>query len=248
MFRSAAERFFKVKIYRMTPRGVDPAADLHRAFPGFRVATVFDIGANVGQSVDRFLTEFPDAGIRSFEPSRSTFEQLQAQFRGEPRVSCFNYALSDHAGTSDMEHTEKSDLRRLVAEKTDGEQPEAVESVVLTTLDAFCEEQGVVRIDYLKIDTEGHELQVLTGASRMLDSDAIAILELELGMNPDNHRHTRFEDAKAALEDKGYRVFAITEQTAEFPMNQPHLRRVNAVFVSAALIEPRAEPVPRLTK
>lgn len=236
ILRSAAERLFNVKIYRMTPRGVDPAADIRSAFPRFTLATVFDIGANVGQSADSFLADFPEARIWSFEPSRSTFEQLQSRFRGQPRVSCFNYAMSDHAGTAIMERTDASDLRRLMAEGAEDLQPEAIESVALITLDAFCSEQGVDRIDYLKIDTEGHELQVLGGAVRMLDTDAIAVVELELGMNPDNARHTRFEDAKAVLEDKGYRVFAITEQTAEFPTKQPHLRRVNALFVSRTLI------------
>lgn len=233
ILRSAVERLFNVKIYRMTPRGVNPSADIGLAFPRFSVETVFDIGANVGQSADSFPADFPGARIWSFEPSRSTFEQLQARFKGQPRVSCFNYAMSDHAGTANMERTEASDLRRLVAE--DG-QPEAVESVELITLDAFCAGQGVDRIDYLKIDTEGHELQVLAGAARMLDADAIAILELELGMNPDNRRHTRFEEAKSILEERGYRVFAITEQTPEFPTKQPHLRRVNALFVSGTLI------------
>lgn len=234
--RSAAEHIFSVKIYRSTPRGVDPAADIRKAFPDFRVKTVFDIGANVGQSADIFLQEFPDARIWSFEPSRSTFDQLQDRFKGEPRVSCCNYAMSDHVGSADMERTDESDLRRLVAENGENDQPEAIESVKLITLDAFCTDHNVDRIDYLKIDTEGHELQVLAGADRMLDKNAVAILELELGMNPDNRRHTRFEDAKAVLEAKGYRVFAITEQTAEFPTKQPHLRRVNAVFASGMLI------------
>lgn len=236
ILRSAAERLFNVRIYRVTPRGMDTAADIRRAFPDFRVATVFDIGANVGQSADSFLADFCDAQIWSFEPSHSTFEQLKAWFQDTSRVSCFNYAMSDHAGTANMERTDESVMRRLMADDTGGDQPETVESVELITLDAFCDEQGVDRIDYLKIDTEGHELQVLAGAGHMLDTDAIAILELELGMNIDNRRHTRFEDAKAILEAKGYRIFAITEQTAEFPTKQPHLRRVNAVFVSGTLI------------
>ena len=55
----------------------------------------------------------------------------------------------------------------------------ALERVPATTLDRYCSDQGVSRIDLLKIDVEGAELQVLQGAARMLGERRIACLTFE---------------------------------------------------------------------
>ena len=49
----------------------------------------------------------------------------------------------------------------------------------MDTLDTYCERNGIERIDLLKIDTEGSEIAVLQGASRMLSSDAIRFVYAE---------------------------------------------------------------------
>jgi hypothetical protein len=51
--------------------------------------------------------------------------------------------------------------------------------VELRTLDDFCAERGIGRIDLLKIDVEGHELRVLEGARGLLEADAIGFIQFE---------------------------------------------------------------------
>jgi hypothetical protein len=51
----------------------------------------------------------------------------------------------------------------------------------MTTVDKFCKEKGVDRIDLLKIDTEGCELQVLKGAQEMLSGGYIKVIQFEFG-------------------------------------------------------------------
>src|SRR5687768_1091411 len=60
--------------------------------------TVFDVGANVGQSTRRYRLAFPDAQIFSFEPVPTTYETLTANLKGDPMVRCENVALSDRTG------------------------------------------------------------------------------------------------------------------------------------------------------
>jgi FkbM family methyltransferase len=230
------EKLMKVRIYRSTPRGLDQFSDIRSAFPEFTPLTVFDIGANVGQSAETMLVEFPSSSLFCFEPSQSTFKELQERFRVSTRVQCVNLALSNGERSAKLELNESSVLRRLVGEPNSAGNPTKTEDVSLTTIDAFCAEQQITTIDYLKIDTEGHELQVLAGAELMLNSERIRLIELELGMNPENSYHTKFEDAKELMEQKGYRVFSITEQVAEWPSRQQHLRRVNAVFACSSMI------------
>jgi hypothetical protein len=53
--------------------------------------------------------------------------------------------------------------------------------ITVTTLDSFCEEHAIPRIDLLKIDTEGYELDVLKGARKMLERNHIGLIQFEFG-------------------------------------------------------------------
>jgi hypothetical protein len=59
---------FDIYVLRMLPRGVSLSHDLREALPGESFDMIFDVGANVGQSTRRYLREFPNAHIVSFEP------------------------------------------------------------------------------------------------------------------------------------------------------------------------------------
>lgn len=54
-------------------------------------------------------------------------------------------------------------------------------SVSVSTLDAYCQSHKIHRIDFLKIDTEGFEIQVLRGARSLIEQDAIDFVQLEHG-------------------------------------------------------------------
>jgi hypothetical protein len=56
-----------------------------------------------------------------------------------------------------------------------------VERIALTTLDSYCAFEGIQKIDFLKIDAEGHDLEVLKGASTMLAEGRITYVQFEFG-------------------------------------------------------------------
>ena len=56
--------------------GRDPFADMKRLLGAKPSPVIFDVGANVGQSVGMFKQVFPSGMIHSFEPSPSTFREL----------------------------------------------------------------------------------------------------------------------------------------------------------------------------
>ena len=111
------------------------------------------------------------------------------------------------------------------------------ESVDIVTLDEFCHSKRIDQVNYLKIDTEGGDLEVLKGAVNMLTEQRIDLVEVETGMNPRNSRHVPFEAIKKFLESHGYFIFGIYEQVSEFPTGEPHLRRTNPLFISHRTIE-----------
>jgi len=214
---------------KSTPRRIK--ADIEQLLPNIEVRTLFDVGANVGQTVMAMRPLFPEAKLYAFEPVRASYEQLLDTAGNFDDTECFNLALSDANSAATMLARGTSQNNRIVEQS--GSQ---TEEVSLISGDIFCEEHGIDHIDYLKIDTEGHEMQVLRGLQSMLSDYRVDLIELEAGMNWGNKKHTPFEHLKGYLEPMGYYLFRFYEQVAE-KRGRPHLRRVNVVFISQPTVE-----------
>lgn len=203
--------------------------------PNERIKVAFDVGANTGQSVEALSAAFAGCKIYSFEPDPDTFLSLR-QFVTNRRLAaqCFNFALGSADGKVHFDNRVKDDMRRIA---TNQNSPEDLPLVEIRTFDQVFDTLALESVDYLKIDTEGHDLEVLRGASRSLGLRKINIIETECGMNCDNRDHVPFCTIQSYLEGLEYRAFYIFEQVSEWPSQSPHLRRVNALFISPDVIE-----------
>lgn len=219
------------------PRGFDLYRDISRDLKSARVKTVFDIGANIGQSAMDFLRGFPESRVYCFEPARETYKELVVALKSHPRrTQAFCIALGAREGRALLLHDGISTTFRLMA----AAEPHAshdVEEVEISTIDAFCQANHIGGIDYLKIDTEGSDLHVLEGAGAMLAEQSIGLIQVEAGMNRRNRLHVPLESFQSFLEPKGYFLFGLYEQWPETPTKRPNLRRTNAVFVSERIVE-----------
>jgi FkbM family methyltransferase len=231
MFGRLIERLTGRRIYRSgdLPWGLDFPVDAARRAPHVRFETVLDIGANVGQSTLAFARWFPATTIWSFEPFEEPFREL-ARATHSVNARCYKLAFAAEPGTATVElaPTSVNNSLRNDTENAGGE------TVRVATLDTFAEEHAIVRIDFLKIDTEGFDLEVLKGAERLLRSAAIAFVQVEAGMNRHNTKHVAFERLKEHLEERNYTPFGLYEQTPEWS-GEARLRFVNAIFRSEAL-------------
>jgi FkbM family methyltransferase len=213
-------------------RGINVFADISEFFVGYKIDVIFDVGANVGQSTKSYIRYFPNSTIYSFEPSSGSFQQLVKNTAHLKNV--FNYQIALGKGKGHMSSNDTSTMNQIV-EQGDNAPDLDNELINITTFDEFCNSNNISHISYLKIDTEGHDLDVLKGAEGSLNKNNIDIIEVEAGMNSENTRHVPFEDIKLYLESKGYYLFGIYEQTHEWPTNSPILRRSNPVFISKNL-------------
>lgn len=152
---------------------------LREALP--KCATVFDVGANVGEWAALAFGINPDLKIHCFEPSSATYRHLQSiGLAGDVFLNPFGlgatpcemtlHLFSDEAGTNSIYRREG-----LNAVQTQTEQ------IRLDTLDAYCQRQQVEQIDLLKIDVEGHEFEVLKGSLAMLGRGLIQRIQFEYG-------------------------------------------------------------------
>lgn len=228
------------------PRGMSLQHDIASALPRLDVGTVFDIGANVGQSARRYREWFPRAALYCFEPAPSTFERLRTALDGDPNARCLKLALGARSGSAAMMVEPNSELSFVVgaAGTSAASAGATTEQVEMTTLDDICRERSIERIGFAKIDVEGGELDVLGGAAGLLRDGRIDLIQVEAGMNAGNTRHVPFETLNATLQAAGLRLFALYEQMHEWPAGEPHLRRVDAVFVSSAQIAAHRTPRP----
>jgi FkbM family methyltransferase len=151
--------------------------------------TVFDVGANVGELTLLFSRFVGDGSVHAFEASEATFKRLELICNAAERrnVVLNHLALSDKNGSIEL-HVYDDALSSFNSQavrplKNYGLDFESVgiEKTPATTVDDYCESRKIERIDLLKIDVEGAELQVLRGARRMLKSKRILCLTFEFG-------------------------------------------------------------------
>jgi FkbM family methyltransferase len=152
---------------------------------GIEQPIIFDVGANVGEYSLLLRREYPRAQIYAFEPNENTYKQLISKVGGS--VICIN------AGIGSKEKSEKiytyadnlaSSHASIYGDVLSGfhKRDDLVEiDFQLTTLDLFCEREAVRGIDFLKIDTEGNEFEVLKGAGKLLSTHKIKIIQFEFG-------------------------------------------------------------------
>jgi FkbM family methyltransferase len=237
--KRAARRLPVNPILHYFPRGLDTFIDIKVALPHYRMELFFDVGANIGQSANDYVSMFPSSRIFSFEPVDKTYRQLLNNTSQHKQIHCFKLALSSYEGTGKILAEEASLANHLIneIEGVSSYKEASVEEVDITTLDEFCESENIKKISYLKIDTEGEDLNVLKGAEDMLAGERIDFIELEAGMHAENSHHVAFCDLKDYMEQYNYLLFGIYVQTKEFYNKMPHLRRVNPLFISGGLAE-----------
>ena len=133
-----------------------------------------DIGANVGLYTIAAARLVGSGGqVHAFEPCSQTFGRLEENVRlnGLRNVSCHRVALSDENAEAQLSLAKDGfDAWNSLGKPYMGE-PGGQETVRTVTLDSFVREQRLDgRVTAIKIDVEGWENQVLTGAETFLSS------------------------------------------------------------------------------
>ena len=145
---------------------------------------MFDVGANVGHYSKALYSAFPKAQIVAFEPVPRTFEVLRATL-ATTTVKCCSIGLSDAEGDAiiynydQVDGSEHASLFPGVLKGLHRAKKIKETTVPLITLDAYCCAASIPGIDFLKIDTEGNDLNVLKGSQAMIQKNAIRAIQFE---------------------------------------------------------------------
>jgi FkbM family methyltransferase len=166
---------------------------------------VFDIGANRGQTIERFRNAFAQPLIHAFEPGRDTFANLERRCAAIPNLHLNNVALGARAESRTFLQNTRDDMSSFLELSVDawGEIADRY-PVEVTTVDDYCAAHCIERIDILKSDTQGFDLDVLRGAQRMIDRGAIRLIFLEITFSDMYKGSPRFDEIYGFLADRRF--------------------------------------------
>ncbi|MGF7206200.1 FkbM family methyltransferase [Skermanella aerolata] len=194
----------------------------------FQVNTVFDVGANIGAETRKVAEAYPNAKFYCFEPFPSTYEKLVHNLIGYKHINCFNEAFGRNDGYAHMKSTGSSEMNRITSDKNGIE-------IRMSSISSFCQANNVQAIDYLKIDTEGHDMDVLIGCYQFISQ--IQFIQCEVSMNEYNKYHVSFQKIFSYLACLNFSIFGIFEQALEWGNGgYPILRRADVVFVNNLVV------------
>lgn len=194
---------------------------------------LFDIGGNSGDWSLSVIKKIKNAEIHMFEPSLSVFDKARIVLQNY-NVRINNLAVSDKVGNRNFFVYGTSSISSL--HRNEDFLEHQIDIVKTTTIDNYCFSNDLEFINYLKIDTEGHDLYVLKGAKKMLDNKKIDCVQFEYG--PGNiHSRVLLKDILNYLSNKNYLNFRLYPSWIK-PVGKYSIDLENYVLVNYISVSP----------
>jgi len=218
----------------------DPYLLMRRMVSGDK-PVVFDVGAHKGQTAKHIRARMPNATIHSFEPFPDSFGELSAAVVGDPMTTAHQVALSDTPGVARLKVNVGSATNSLLATDSTGAnywpaglfKTQREVEVPTKTIDSFCLEHNIRHIDILKLDVQGFEYSVLTGAKEMLSRQAIDMVFMEMIMAPAYVGQRKLHEYLSMFDSHGYSLVDLYS-----PMyRNGRLLQADALVVSGPVLE-----------
>lgn len=204
----------------LTVRKTACRADLLRHFITTKEPNVIDVGANSGQTIDDVLSLFPDATVWSFEPDPYLYQKLTGMYV-QSNVRLYPFAVSKEVGEKNLNRYSQSEANSFYDIDPEGyygsRNIELLEksTVTCTTVDIFVAEQAIDHVDFLKIDTQGHSLEVIQGARGTLQLGNVGCLQVEFNVYGLYTKADDFVSALMFLRECGYELYALMNGDSE---------------------------------
>jgi FkbM family methyltransferase len=185
--------------------GRNPYRDIRNRIIKDRQLTLFDVGANLGQTVGHFRKYFNNPIIHCFEPSPTTFNELKKNLKNKDNLFLNNLALGPTRTEMDFIENTASDMSSMLEPGVDNwSKVKSRIPVRVETIDGYCAERGIYSIDVIKSDTQGFDLEVLKGASHLLNQNKVHLIFMEIIFSDMYKGLPRLDEIYAFLSDHGF--------------------------------------------
>ena len=180
---------------------------------------VLDIGANLGWYTTHIAKLLPIQKCYSFEPVPEIFKKLNRNCLVNgitDKVSLHQCALGDSNGTIEL-HTFPDLPHGHSSISTLGKSNYVTSNAPMYTLDTFIRDNNLSKIDFIKMDVEGAEMLVLTGAHELLRREDAPIWVIELNVETAaSFGHSPADVLRALCEHQDYELYKVHAGWGEF--------------------------------
>ena len=189
-------------------------------------AIILDVGANRGQSIERFTKVINDPVIHAFEPNIEEYNYLIKKFKSNKNIYLNNLGVSEkseiielnvtvNSGNSSFykinKNTEWIKIRSKQFNTNQDNFVKNIQKADCETLDQYCSKNKIEEINLLKIDTQGYEDKVLSGASNLIKNKNIEFIELEIMLDDVYEKTMSFYEVEKKLLNN-YKLYGVDYQ------------------------------------
>ncbi|CCB90872.1 putative methyltransferase, FkbM family [Waddlia chondrophila 2032/99] len=184
-------------------------------------AIFIDVGANIGLYSLFAASIHSKMKIYAIEPLSGNYQSIKEniQLNGFDQVIPLKIAVSDREGDvpfhilNEESGSSGSQIIEPVKESGESFKPVKEEMIHCVTVDNLCKRFNI-RCDYLKIDIDGREWQVLKGAEKSLESSVQSVL---VELNP---FYVALDSVHAWMKDRGFSIDGILQSLANHSNNR----------------------------
>ena len=180
------------------------------------VETIFDVGANIGQTSKELRRYFPDSSIHAFEPINSTFEILKENLCEDQKIILNNFALGAEEKEVIISLRDENLINSLLNEINPTNQDVLIsdrnyqnyqtQAIKVSQGDKYCSVNNINSAFLLKTDTEGYDLDVLKGFDKKIIEREIFFILVEVTFDNTDLSHTSFARVNEYLASHGYNL------------------------------------------
>lgn len=171
---------------------------------------VFDIGSNKGGFAEIILDEFKDnVTMHLFEPNKMLLDFTRIKFEYKTNIIYNESCVSNKSGNETFYYFENYNNEMSSRYHGNGEWeglPVKQKKVPVITLDEYCKENNIQSIDYLKIDCEGADVEVLEGVIGMIKLGGVRIIQIEYSPHYKRAGKT-FQQAIDIAKSNDYKIY-----------------------------------------
>ncbi len=205
-----ANFIYENRNYRSESNGEDVVLNKLRSH---KINIIFDVGANIGNWSKSASKVFSNSQIYAFEPIIQNFEKLsELKLKN---VHSYNFGLGDK--NHEIEFNLYENSHELCSQFDFSMHSEVPRKTKVSILEGkkFCQENDITNIDFLKIDTEGADLNVIEGFEDLLKNNKIRVIQFEYGRINIVSKDLLF-DFYQYLSKFNYRIGKIYPKNVEF--------------------------------
>jgi FkbM family methyltransferase len=196
------------------------------------IATILDIGANVGEFSKDMRTLFPSAQIYAFEPLADCFAVIGQKMQGDEKFQALNVALGEVAGDTVINrssfHPSSSllPMAQLHKDAYPKSKDSIEEKIQIMRLDDALAGKALATPLFIKMDVQGYEDKVINGGPHTLAQ--ASVLQIETSFVQLYEGQPLFNDICQLVQGLG---FSYAGETAQHYDKQDHLIYQDSIFV-----------------